>query len=307
MFRGSSRSGGFSDMFEKFTESARLALSLAQDEAQKLNHNYIGTEHLLLGLAREEESDAKSTKMLLNLGTRPEDVRREVLFIIGRGDRIVLGAVNLAPRAKKVLELAVDEARRLNHHYVGTEHLLLGLIREGEGIAAGVLESLGISLGRARNALTETLSPHKGHTDAQPAESEPSAPPTPAAPGPKNNVVTIRLDDAAVGALDALVEAGIRSTRSDAAAWLIGAGIEAHRELFDRVNTTVNEIRKLRLEAQDIARQMARGADDSGTENAEQKPPDAKDDDAGAEGDMQDPEEPEDLDDLSNLDEPPAK
>jgi ATP-dependent Clp protease ATP-binding subunit ClpA len=300
MFRGSSRSGGFSEKFEKFTENARLALSLAQDEAQKLNHNYIGTEHLLLGLVREEEKDTVSTKMLQTLGVRPEDVRREVLFIIGRGDRIVLGAVDLTPRAKKVVELAVDEARRINHHYVGTEHLLLGLIREGEGIAAGVLESMGISLGRARNALTETLSPHKGHIDAQPAESEPSAPPTPAAPGPKNNVVTIRLDDAAVGALDALVEAGIRSTRSDAAAWLIGAGIEAHRELFDRVNTTVNEIRKLRLEAQDIARQMARGAD-------EKDEKEAPNDDENTEGDVKDPEEPEDLDDLSNLDEPPTK
>ena len=118
--------------------------------------------------------------------------------------------------------------------------------------------------------------------------------------------MTCRLDDAAVGALDALVEAGIRSTRSDAAAWLIGAGIEAHRELFDRVNTTVNEIRKLRLEAQDIARQMAGGADDSGTENAEQESPNTKDNGAGNEGDVKDPEEPEDLDDLSNLDEPPT-
>jgi ATP-dependent Clp protease ATP-binding subunit ClpA len=307
MFRGSSRSGGFSDKFEKFTEHARLVLRLAQEEAQQLNHSFIGTEHLLLGLVREEERDALSTKMLEYLGVQPEAVRAGVIHIIGRGDCIVLGAVGLTARAKKVMELAVDEGRRLNHHYVGTEHLLLGLIREGDGIAAGVLESLGISLGSARNALTETLSPHKGHLDAQPAESEPPAPPIPTAPGPKNNVVTIRLDDTSVGALDALVEAGIRSTRSDAAAWLIGAGIEAHRELFDRVNATVNEIRKLRLEAQDIARQMAGGTDGSGTENAGRESPDTKDDGAGAEGDMKDPEEPEDLDDLSDLDEPPTK
>jgi ATP-dependent Clp protease ATP-binding subunit ClpA len=195
------------------------------------------------------------------------------------------------------MELAVDEARRLNHHYIGTEHLLLGLVREGEGIAAGVLESLGVNLERARNALTDMLSrraSREGGTSARPAESEPSVPATPSA-GPKNNVVTCRLDDAAVDALDALVEAGIRSTRSDAAAWLISAGIEAHRELFDRVNTTVSEIRKLRLEARDIARQMTRDA-------AEQEPPESAE---NTEGEAKDPEAPDDLDDLNNLDEPP--
>ena len=293
MFRKSS--GGFSDKFEKFTERARLALSLAQDEAQKLNHNYMGTEHILLGLVREEEADAPSTKILEYLGVRPEDVRREVIFIIGRGDRIVLGEIGLTPRAKKVLELAVDEARRLNHHYVGTEHLLLGLLREGEGIAAGVLESLGVSLGRARNAMIDILSRRMTATSgsgARTSESEPFVV-TPPPPGPKNNVVTCRLDDAAVDALDALVEAGIRSTRSDAAAWLISAGIEAHRELFDRVNATVSEIRKLRLEARDIARQMTRDA-------AEKEPAGS---DENAEGDVKDPEEPDDLD---QLDEPPT-
>lgn len=295
MFGGSSRSRGFSDHFDKFTERAKLALRLAQEEAQQLNHNYMGTEHLLLGLV--DEGEGLAIKMLLALDVRPNDVRANVMHIIGRGDRIVLGEVGLTPRAKKVLELAVDEARRLNHHYVGTEHLLLGLIREGEGIAAGVLESMGINLGRARRALVEPVS----------VVTSSAPPPTPPVTGPKNNVVTCRLDDAAVAALDALVEAGIRSTRSDAAAWLISAGIEAHRALFDRVDATVNEIRKLRLEAQDIARQVANGANDSGTENAEQDSPDAKDNGAGDEGDTQDPEEPEDLDDLSNLDEPPTK
>ncbi|HEY7340723.1 MAG TPA: Clp protease N-terminal domain-containing protein [Ktedonobacterales bacterium] len=291
MFRRSS--GGFSDKFEKFTERARLVLRLAQDEAQQLNHNYMGTEHILLGLV--DEGEGLAVKMLLALDVQPNDVRANVMHIIGRGDRIVLGEIGMTPRAKKVLELAVDESRRLNHHYIGTEHLLLGLVREGEGIAAGVLESLGISLGRARNALTDVLAPRKGNVSAQPAESEPSVPATPSA-GPKNNVVTCRLDDAAVDALDALVEAGIRSTRSDAAAWLISAGIEAHRELFDRVNATVNEIRKLRLEARDIARQMARDA-------AEKEPAESAE---NAEGEVKDPEEPNDLDDLDKLDEPPT-
>jgi ATP-dependent Clp protease ATP-binding subunit ClpC len=144
------------DKFEKFTERARKVLSLAQDEAQRFNHNYIGTEHLLLGLVRE--GDGVAAKVLANLGVELNKVRSAVEFIIGRGDRIVLGEIGLTPRAKKVIELAVDEARRLNHHYIGTEHLLLGLVREGEGIAAGVLESLGVNLEKVRTQTIQVLS-----------------------------------------------------------------------------------------------------------------------------------------------------
>ena len=140
------------DRFDKFTERARRVLSLAQEEAQRFQHNYIGTEHLLLGLVREGEGVA--AKVLSNLGVELNKVRSAVEFIIGRGDRIVLGEIGLTPRAKKVIELAVDEARRLNHHYIGTEHLLLGLVREGEGIAAGALESMGVDLEKVR---AETL------------------------------------------------------------------------------------------------------------------------------------------------------
>src|SRR6266581_9462747 len=127
--------------FDKFTERARKVLMLAQEEAQRFNHNYIGTENLLLGLVREGEGVA--AKVLGNLGVELNQVREAVEAMIGRGDRIVLGEIGLTPRAKKVIELAVDEAHRLNHHYIGTEHLLLGLVREGEGIAAQVLQSLG--------------------------------------------------------------------------------------------------------------------------------------------------------------------
>ncbi len=141
-----------SDKFAKFTERARKVLSLAQEEAQRFNHNYIGTEHLLLGLVRE--GDGTPAKVLNQLGVELNRVRNAVEFIIGRGDRIVLGEIGLTPRSKKVIELAVDEARRLNHHYIGTEHLLLGLIREGDGVAAGVLKSLGVTLEKARS---ETL------------------------------------------------------------------------------------------------------------------------------------------------------
>lgn len=143
------------DRFDKFTERARKVLSLAQEEAQRFKHNYIGTEHLLLGLVREGEGVA--AKVLQKLGVDLQAVRNAVEFIIGRGDRIVLGEIGLTPRAKKVIELAIDEARRMNHHYIGTEHLLLGLIREGEGVAAGVLESLGVKLDQARKETLKML------------------------------------------------------------------------------------------------------------------------------------------------------
>ncbi len=140
------------DRFNKFTERARKVLTLAQEEAQRFQHNYIGTEHLLLGLVSEGEGVA--AKVLTNLGVQLSDVRRAVEYIIGRGDRVAPGDIGLTPRAKKVIELAVDEAKLLKHQYIGTEHLLLGLVREGGGIAAGVLESMGVKLEQVR---TETL------------------------------------------------------------------------------------------------------------------------------------------------------
>jgi ATP-dependent Clp protease ATP-binding subunit ClpC len=140
---------------DKFTTRARKVLSLAQEEAQRFQHNYIGTEHLLLGLVREGEGVA--AKVLEDLGVELIQVRSAVEFIINRGDRIVLGEIGLTPRAKKVIELAVDEARRLNHHYIGTEHILLGLVREGEGIAAGVLESQGVNLEKVRTGTLKVL------------------------------------------------------------------------------------------------------------------------------------------------------
>ncbi len=142
--------------FEKFSERARRVLSLAQEEAQRFNHNYIGTEHILLGLVRETEGVA--ARVLYNLGVELSKVRSAVEFIIGRGEKAVPGEIGLTPRAKKVIELAVDEARRLNHSYIGTEHLLIGLLREGEGVAAGVLESLGVTLEKVRNETNRILS-----------------------------------------------------------------------------------------------------------------------------------------------------
>ena len=145
--------------FEKFSERARRVLSLAQEEAQRFNHNYIGTEHILLGLVRETEGVA--ARVLSSLTVDLSKVRSAVEFIIGRGEKPPQGEIGLTPRAKKVVELAVDEARRMNHTYIGTEHLLIGLMREGEGVAAGVLESLGVTLDKVR-AETHRILSHTG-------------------------------------------------------------------------------------------------------------------------------------------------
>ena len=136
------------DRLDRFTERARRVFTLAQEEAQRFNHNYIGTEHLLLGLVRE--GDGVAARVLRNLGVQLPKVRSAVEFIIGRGESMSMGEIGLTDRAKRAIELAVDEARRLDHHYIGTEHLLLGLVREGSGIAAGVLASLGVSLEKVR-------------------------------------------------------------------------------------------------------------------------------------------------------------
>ena len=156
--------------FEKFSERARRVLSLAQEEAGQLNHNYIGTEHVLLGLAREPEG--VGTRVLVSLSVDLSKVRSAVEFIIGRGQKQPTSDVGLTPRAKKVIELAVDEAREMSHHYIGTEHLLIGLLREGDGVAAGVLESLGVTLDRVRSETQRILSqsgsqPGSGRTSSR--------------------------------------------------------------------------------------------------------------------------------------------
>ncbi|MDA8212884.1 MAG: ATP-dependent Clp protease ATP-binding subunit [Clostridia bacterium] len=170
-------------MFGRFTERAQKVLMLAQDEARRLNYNYVGTEQLLLGLIVEGEGIA--AKALQSLGISLESVRTEVEKIVGKGEGPVKGEIGLTPRAKKVLELSFDEARRLGHNYIGTEHLLLGLIREGEGVAARVLQNLGANLDRVRNQVLRLLgglvSPGgtanagaAGHHQAKPQASTPT-------------------------------------------------------------------------------------------------------------------------------------
>ncbi len=155
--------------FEKFSDRARRVLISAQEEAQHFNHSYIGTEHILLGLLREEEGVA--AKVLVNLGTSLNKVRSAVELVMGRGEKPTTGETGLTPRAKRVIELAIDEARHLSHNYIGTEHLLLGLLREGEGTAAGVLDSFGITLERTRTETSHLLSQSAPKTRLSPATS----------------------------------------------------------------------------------------------------------------------------------------
>ena len=147
-------------MFERFTDRARRVVVLAQDEAKMLNHNYIGTEHILLGLIHEGEGVA--AKALEQMGISLEAVRSEVEEIIGHGQTVPTGHIPFTPRAKKVLELSLREALQMNHSYIGTEHILLGLVREGEGVAAQVLIKLGADLNRVRNTVLQLLSGSQG-------------------------------------------------------------------------------------------------------------------------------------------------
>ena len=150
-------------MFERFTDRARRVVVLAQEEARLLNHNYIGTEHILLGLIHEGEGVA--AKALESLGISLEKVRQQVEEIIGAGQSPPSGHIPFTPRAKKVLELSLREALQLGHNYIGTEHILLGLIREGEGVAAQVLVKLGADLGRVRQQVIQLLSGYSGSKD----------------------------------------------------------------------------------------------------------------------------------------------
>jgi hypothetical protein len=156
-------------VFERFTDRSRRVLVLAQEEARLLNHNFIGTEHLLLGLIQEREGVA--AKALASLGIGLEAVREKVAETIGPAGSSVTGSPQFTPRAKKVLELSLREALQLGHNYIGTEHLLLGLVREGEGVAAQVLVNLGADLSRVRRRVAELLHGGQGDEPAQGPEN----------------------------------------------------------------------------------------------------------------------------------------
>ena len=158
-------------LFERFTERARQVVVLAQDEARALKHNYIGTEHILLGLLREEEGLA--ARVLESLDITVEEVRAQVARIVGQGDEVTTGQIPFTPRAKKVLELALREALSLGHNYIGTEHILLGLVRENEGVAARILLDFDADAEKIRNEIIRMLSgPGRRQGGAQSSSSE---------------------------------------------------------------------------------------------------------------------------------------
>ena len=235
---------------EKFSAQGRQALALAEEEARGLNHNYVGTEHLLLGILSEDGN--VGALVLRNMGVEAAFVRKAIEHVVGRGEASVSGKIGLTPRAVTVCALAASEAFRLQHEKIGPGHLLLGIIREGEGLGAGLLESMGVKLDRARAQVYLAMV-----TSGRSVEV-----------AGKGNVVTCRVSDGDLEAIDTLIEAGIRSTRSDAAAWLIHAGIESNRELLEKVYGTVAEIRRLRIVAQSLAQQAA-GGEKKGSEVAE--------------------------------------
>jgi ATP-dependent Clp protease ATP-binding subunit ClpC len=152
-------------VFERFTDRARRVVVLAQEEARLLNHNYIGTEHLLLGLIHEGDGVAAEALGALNISL--EAARKDVEEIIGKGQAATKGHIPFTPRAKKVLEFSLREALQLGHNYIGTEHILLGLIREGEGVAAQVLQKLGADLERVRQTVIQLLSGYVGGAQVQ--------------------------------------------------------------------------------------------------------------------------------------------
>lgn len=223
----------FARDFVRYSPRARHALALAEAEARRLNHTYLGQEHLLLALVRDGEGNA--VDILAALGVDPAEVASTIEFTVGAGRQPVAGPLPRTPRLAQALDLARQEAHRLQRRVLGTEHLLLGLVEEDEGVAAVILKNFGLTADavRERAATLDADSPR----EAAPA-------------GPKSNVLTCRIDDADLETIDALVEAGLRSSRSDAAAWLIHAGIAANHALVERVYATLAEIRRLRDELQ---------------------------------------------------------
>ncbi len=256
-------------MFERFTERARRVISLSQEEARRLNRT-VAPEHVLLGIV--SEADGVGGIVLGKLGVTLESARGTVESVAGRTEGPPRGReVRFSDDGKKALEYALAEARRLKHNYIGTEHLLLGLFLLESGPIAEILKHLRLSRERVLDDILQTLASRPPGVRAvlandltalrRPSTTLPEllAQPPPGARSaePRNNVVMCRVNDRDLDAIDALVEAGARATRSDAAAWLIHAGIESNKALFDKLHATVAEIRRLREQAQEITRKLA--------------------------------------------------
>ena len=223
--------GAMSGRFDRFTERAKKVMALAEEEARRFNHNYVGTEHLLLGLVGEGQGIAG--RVLRDLGVDLPRVREAVMFVVAHGEGPGPDDPALAPRAQRAIDLAVEEAGALGHRFVGTEHLLLALTRTDDPILAravstGILQGLGVDPAQVRVRVMQVLMGATGTART------------------RDNVVTCRVDDRTLAALDAMVEVGVYTTRSEAAARLIVAGIEANQPLLERVYAAAAQIRHVR-------------------------------------------------------------
>jgi hypothetical protein len=252
--------------YDAFDARARHSLQRAREESEREGLAYIGTEQLLLGLLAQP--GAVASRVLRNFGVQLETARtslRQLRPISTEqspsvGESAACGEIGLTPIGKRSLELAVEESRVLGHHYIGTEHLLLGLIALGHGAAIDMLNYLGVDLAaiRSRTLMIARLEPPRsgrlmigaGLADSEPFENGER----PDFRGQlKNNVVMCRVDDVGMDAIDTLIEAGVRANRSDAAGWLIKAGLESKRAVVDSVKNKVLEIRRIREDARALA------------------------------------------------------
>lgn len=219
--------------FKRYTRRARGVVTRAHDEARRLDHPYLGAEHLLLAVTHDGGCNA--AHILEDLGAALPEVAESVEFLVHPGDEPFSGDPPHTARLRAAVDLAEEEARSHSHASIGTEDLLLGLLRQGENVAAKVLVPFGVTTELVRDRVQ----------NARFADRECEAEAT----GRKGNVLTCRIDDRDLGVIDSLVEVGIRTTRSDAASWLIRVGIEANRPLVERTNSMLVEMRRLRDEA----------------------------------------------------------
>lgn len=253
------------DQLDRFTERVKLVLTYAEEEARTFNHSYIGTEHLLLGVVREGKGIGVQALRALEID-EPR-LRDAVTYIVRRGETETSDKLEFAPHARHALDLAVEEARRMRHHYIGTEHLLLGLLLEEEGAAAGILAGLGVDLARAREQVTTLLRGDRPQGSRAVVERAVRGRRERGGgnetPDTRHNVITVRVSDRDLAAIDALVESGIRTTRSDAASWLIGVGVNANRQLLERIYATIEQIRELRADAQTLAQEVGADGDET--------------------------------------------
>jgi ATP-dependent Clp protease ATP-binding subunit ClpA len=247
-------------LFDRFTQRGRAAITQSAAEARRLNHPSVGPEHIFLGMIGQAEGVAGW--VLAELGVTLDVAREKVESLAGRGERTMRGEIPFSPEGKRVLTLALDEARRLGHNYIGTEHLLLALFQlddtPGGVPIANVMMEFRLNAESVRALIMRELSQpqRQRSTHARLPLGPLGAGLLPQMGGARSNVVMCRVNDPDLEAIDTLIEAGVRATRSDAAAWLIHAGIEGNKSLFERLEATVREIRRLREQAHTITQEV---------------------------------------------------